>query len=358
MRQCRVAANWHVSLLLGALALSACGAEPEAPAPEYVRPARLYEVLAATSTRSITFPAVIQSARTAELTFQTQGEVVELTVLEGQEVAEGHIIARLDQRDVRNSLAQAQAEFANAEAEFRRAERLIAEEAISRSILDSRRTQMEIQRAALSVAEKAVDDTVLRAPFTGGVSRVFVEQFQNVQAKEPIIVLQSSTIEVVIDAPSTIVALGPRLEPANTLVELDVAPGIEIPAAFREATGTADEATQTYQITFTFDPPEGLVILPGMTATLRTTFNFVGVNDIAPDGYVVPLSAVLAEGDERFVWIYDQQTGTVSRQAVVLGVYSGTGVVVTEGLEGGETIVAAGVSYIHEGMRVQPWSGA
>ncbi|MEO0951250.1 MAG: efflux RND transporter periplasmic adaptor subunit, partial [Pseudomonadota bacterium] len=258
--------------------LASCG---EAPAPEKtetVRPAKLITVGTASQQRNLSFPAVVRAAQSAELTFPIPGQVVELGVLEGSEIARGAIIAKLDQRDAENNLSQAQAEYQNAESEYRRAQRLRDQDAISQSVLEQRQTQLEVRQAAVDTARKALEDTVIRAPFSGGVSRVLIEQFQNVQAKEAIVVLQSGETEAIIDIPGQIIARIPQLEPVNTRVILDAAPEIEIPAVFREASGQADPNTQTYQISFTFKPPEGLLILPGMTATVRSTFNFKGTN--------------------------------------------------------------------------------
>lgn len=340
---------------LGALVILAACADSEAPATvDTVRPAKLITVQAASLERELSFPAVIQAARSAELTFQVAGEIRELNVLEGDTVQEGDVIATLDQRDARNRLAQSEAEFENAEVEFERAERLFDQDAIARSVLDSRRTQRDVARASLDTARKALSDTVLRAPFSGGISRVDGRQFQNIQAKEVIALIQSSEVEAVMNAPGTIVARIPQLETLETRVLLDAAPDAPIIATFKEASGEADRATQTYAVTFSFTPPDGLFILPGMTATVESDFLFTNAPDIITGGIAVPLSAVLAEGDQRFVWLVGEDS-TVSKQEIALSSDFGEFVTVIEGLSGGETIVAAGVSFVHEGMEVRPW---
>lgn len=343
-------------LALGVVAILAACADSETPtAIDTVRPAKLITVQAASLERELSFPAVIQAARSAELTFQVAGEIRELNVLEGDIVEEGDVIATLDQRDARNRLAQAEAEFENAEVEFERAERLFEQDAIARSVLDTRRTQRDVARASLDTSRKALSDTVLRAPFSGGISRVDGRQFQNIQAKEVIALIQSSEVEAVMNAPGTIVARIPQLQQLETRVVLDAAPDAPILATFKEAAGEADRATQTYAVTFSFTPPEGLFILPGMTATVESDFLFANAPDIVTSGIAVPLSAILAEGDARFVWLVDDNS-KVSKQPITLSSDFGEFVTVVDGLEGGETIVAAGVSFVHEGMEVRPWA--
>ena len=343
------------AVVLTALAGCSGGSDTGADQPPKPRPAKLVEVEAATNQRDLSFPAVIRAAQTAELTFQVAGEIREINVLEGDEVSAGKIVAKLDQRDALNRLAQAKAEFDNATTEFERAERLAAEDAISRSVLETRRTQRDVADAAYRTAQKAVSDTVLKAPFEGVISTVSGRQFQNVQAKESIAVLQSEEVEAVINIPGTIIARIPQLEPVGVRVMLDAAPDAEIVAQFKEASGEADPSTQTYEISFSFIPPEDLFILPGMTATVESSFLFNGADDLVAEGIAVPLSAILAEGGETFIWMVDETTMKISKHRVTVQSDAGDYVTVTDGLNGGETIVAAGVSFFHDGMTVRRW---
>lgn len=343
--------------LMSAMMLAACSAESDvdSEAPAKPRPAKMITLEAASIQRDLSFPAVIRAAQSAELTFQVAGEIRELNVLEGDEVEAGKIVARLDQRDAVNRRTQAEAEYANAKTEFERAERLAAQDAISRSVLESRRTQRDVAEATLSTAQKAVGDTVLRTPFSGFISRVSGRQFQNIQAKEVIAVLQSEEVEAVINVPGSIIARIPQLVPVGVRVKLDAAPDVEITATFKEASGEADPSTQTYEVSFSFIPPEDLFILPGMTATVQSSFVISGMDDIVASGIAVPLSAVLAEGGETFVWVVDLETMKISKREVTAQSGTAEHVTVTEGLTGDETIVGAGVSFFHDGMMVRRW---
>lgn len=336
--------------------LFGCDDAPDSDEKLFVRPAKIITVSAASNQRELTFPAVVRAAQSAELTFQVTGEIRELNFVESDDVSAGDVIAKLDQRNATNSVAQARAEFRNAEAEYARARRLVERDAISQSVLGSRRTQRDIAKAALSNAEKALADTELVAPFDGAISRVYVEQYQNVQAKEQIAVIQSTEVEAVVNLPGTIIAQIPNLQPVGTTVILDAAPDLGIPATFKEASGQADPNTQTYQVTFSFAPPEQLLILPGMTATVKSTFQFENVEAFVPTGVAAPLSSILAEGDDTFVWVVNAADMTLTKTKVEVGSDAGENVVVTSGLKGGEQIVAAGVSFLHEGMQVRPWA--
>ncbi|MEL7029837.1 MAG: efflux RND transporter periplasmic adaptor subunit [Pseudomonadota bacterium] len=343
--------------LWAGLVLAGCGGERgENQQEPPVRPAKIITVSEASDRRIVSLPAVVRAAQSAELTFETPGRVEDLNVLQAQEVEAGYVIAKLDQRNAQNNLQQAEAEYENAVSEFDRAERLFARDAISRSVLDQRRTQRDVSEVAVANAKKALDDTVLTAPFSGGISRVYVEQFQNIQAKEPIALIQSSDVEAVINVPGTIIARIPQLQRVGTTVVLDAAPGLKIPGQFKEASGVADPNTQTYEISFSFEAPEDVFILPGMTGSVSSTFVFQDANDLVASGVAAPLSAILAEGDGRFVWVVEPDTGGISKRAVSVANEPGETVTITEGLESGEQIVAAGVSFLFEGMRVRQWT--
>lgn len=339
-------------LLFGTLACSPEASEEDDP---IVRPVKLVTVEAASNEFPVSYPAVIEAAQSSVLTFQVSGLLQELPVTEGQLVEKDEVIAKLDQRDFQNNLNAARAQFDNAESEYQRARRLSEQNAISRSVLEARRSSRDVARAQLDTAQKAFDDTELRAPFTGQIAQISVENFQNVTAQQPVVTLQTAgVVEAVIDMPARILAYVPQIVPTGTVVTLDAAPNLPIPAAFKEASGQADPTTQTYRARFTFTPPETLLILPGMTGSVDSVFVYEGEQfDL---GVTVPVGSILAEGDARYVWIVDEEVMTVSRREVTISEDRFNGEVsILTGLEGGEVIAGAGAAYLHEGMTVRAW---
>ena len=346
--------KWGFSAAALAVVAACSPQAEEAPAP-VVRPVKLATVEATSNQFPASFPAVIEAAQSSVLTFQVNGLLQELPVIESQEVTKGDLIARLDQRDFQTSFNSAKAQYDAAESEYQRARRLSEENAISRSILEQRQSARDVSRAAFEAAQKALEDTELRAPFDGVIAQVSVENFQNVGAQQPVVTLQSAgSVEAVVNVPARLIAFVPQVNPIDTVVTLDAAPNVRIPAEFTEAAGQADPTTQTYRVRFTFSPPENLLILPGMTGNVDTTFVYLG--DQIDLGVAVPTSAIVAEGDDLYVWLVDQDTMTVSRRAVTISDERfGAEVGVIEGLDGGEVIAAGGASYLQEGMRVRAW---
>lgn len=348
----------QLALALVGLFLASCGAPEEEVREAPVRPIKLITVEEASNEFPVSYPAVVEAAQSSILTFQVNGLLQELPVTEGELVEAGAVIARLDQRDFQNNLNSARAQYDNAESEYQRAARLAEQDAISRSTVEARRSARDIARAQLDTAQKALDDTELRAPFTGQVAQISVENFQNVNAQQPIVTLQTAgAVEAVVQVPARILAYMPQINPTNTNMILDAAPSLPIPATLKEASSQADPTTQTYRARFTFTPPANLLILPGMTGSIESTFVYLGTQfDL---GVSVPIGAVMADGDERFVWLVDEETMTVSRHPVEISDDQfGEEVGVVAGLEGGEVIAGAGASYLFEGMRVRAWEGA
>ncbi|MEO0591684.1 MAG: efflux RND transporter periplasmic adaptor subunit [Pseudomonadota bacterium] len=343
------------AVLGSALALSACGGEPiveEEPAP---RPAKLLTLDAASAREDGSFPAVIRSVRSTDMAFQVGGQIIEWNARDGGQFSRGDVIARIDPTSFRAAVEQAEAQFLNAKSEYERAQRLIEQDAISKSVLESRDAQRQVAQASLDTAQKNLNDTVLRAPFTGGVGVTYVEEFQNVGAQQPVLVLQSRAVEAIVNVPASFVITSDQRRPTSIFVELDAAPGRQFPAVFREARGVADSSTQTFEAHFAFTPPSELLVLTGMTATLFFESEIITGNGPVR-GVDLPLSAVMIEGDERYVWVVKGPDKVLERRDVKIEEGVGETVRVIEGLEAGETVVASGGDYLQEGEKVRPWT--
>lgn len=340
--------------------LTACDTEPqveEKAGKVIVKPAILLTVGQDISDKFLNYPAVIQSTQSLTLAFQVGGVLKEVMVIEAESIKKGQILAKLDQRDYIAQLNSVEAQFKNAEAEYQRAERLIEEQAISRSLLEQRKSQFDVTRAQLDSAQKALDDTVLRSPFPGSVATVSIEVSQNVQPGEAAItVLGVGGLEASVNIPSYIVAQAKRNDEQKdaAYVILDADQNIRIPARFKSVALEADAASQTFQVNFAFESPENLIVLPGMNAMVW--FRNPNRSQAGTKGISIPLTSITSDQNEKFVWVVDPDSMTVSKRLVVIQSGIGSHLNVLSGLQAGETIVAAGVSYLSEGLKVRAWS--
>ena len=105
-----------------------------------------------------------------------------------------------------------------------------------------------------------------------GLWRIDEDQFQTIAPQTPIVTIQSTgAAEAVVQIPSRLVANSNQIQPIETVVILDAAPDTPIPASIVSTSTRTDPRTQTFEVSFAFEPPEELTILPGMTGTLRAS---------------------------------------------------------------------------------------
>ncbi|MEM9572953.1 MAG: efflux RND transporter periplasmic adaptor subunit [Pseudomonadota bacterium] len=337
----------------GVIALSACSPSPEIESELPPRPTKTMIVEGVEPFETLRLPAIIEASELSVLTFQVPGQINELPVSAGDEVQQGQVLARLDDRDYRNQLASAQAAFDRADQEYERARALIDSNAIARATVDQRLADRNIAKASLDTAQKRVSDTVLKAPFAGTVAEVRSETFETIAASTPIITLQAERVsEAVVQMPASVVIDAEQIEDLNTWIELDAAPGIEIPVLMSETVARADAATQTFEVSFAFEAPEDLLILPGMTGTLTGQFTRSNREQSALS---LPISAIMSDAGRTFVWRVDQETQSVSRRDVETGAALGNELRVLSGLQAGDQIVIAGGPYLFEGAEIRPF---
>jgi len=342
------------SLLAAALA---CGEEPPPPEP-VVRPVQILELAGAGGGSQLSYPATIIAGKTADLSFEVPGRLIERPALEGEVVEQGQLLARLDPRDFEQGLAAETARMAAAKAERERAQLLFDEDVTSQQELDVKIRNYEITRARVAVSQKALDDTRLIAPFAGTVARIAVDNFETVQAKQRVMVLENTSlfeVKVAIpeqDASRISGALSLEEQTARSMpqVEISSIPGRRFPARITEFATKADPTTRTFLVTLRFDNPSDVNIRSGMTARVTVTVP----DDVEVEtGIRIPANAIVSPGgDDAYVWTIDPGTLEASRRDVELGELGMETVLVRSGLEGNEWIAISGVHHLHEGMVV------
>ena len=347
-----------VTAALLALGLGMAGCSKEAPPkPEaVVRPVKTM-VLGTAEEAEMILPGTTRAMDRSVLSFRVAGQLVEFPVDEGQVVRKGQLVARLDPTDFQLALDEARAAFRKAQADYDRYKRLYEREAVPLAELEMRRAMRDVSKAQLEQAKANLRYTRLEAPYTGAVGKKFVENFERVSAGQPIVSLQNlEVIEIVVDVPEDIMARTGGGRDATFYARFEAAPGKEFPLAFKEAAAQADPATQTYEVAFTMRQPDGVRILPGMTAEVVIRGEVTGTETGGGTRIAVPINAVFSDpsGDSR-VWVVDPDTMTVHSRKVTLGEPTGENEIwVVEGLKPGETIAVAAVHELKEGETVRP----
>ncbi len=346
---------------LCALVLVGCEEEPPPP-PEAVRPVKIFTVGDIERARQRDFPGSIRAAQTAEMAFEVPGRITEFVFKEGDQVEEGAVLARIDPRDYEAELDKERANLRKAEADLTRSRNIFKEDpgAISKEKIDSDERAVGVAKAKLAQAQKAAEDTVLVAPFSGLMARKLVEDFQNVKAKEPVLILQDLThLEIEVSVPErdmTREQIGwsrERItEALKPRVVVSSLPGREFPGRVKEMATAADPTTRTFQAKLIFERPEGVAVLPGMTARVL-------VEPLGGGAMLVPSNATRADADgSAYVWVVDPDSMKVSQRAVELGNLTGAEVEIVSGLERGDQVAISGVKQLIEGMEVRRYESA
>ena len=319
-----------------------------------VRPVKMMTVGGNQNNALLSFPAVIQAGRSSNLAFQVSGIVTEIKVTESQEVNKGDILAVVESTDYKVQRDVAQSEYDESESEFIRSQSLFKKSIISRMEFEGIKAKRDINKAKLESAQKALNDTVLRAPYSGNISKVDLKNNQVIQQGNPVISMLALTqLEAKINLPSKIVAKA-KVENYNNPIHivLNAAPEQDIPAFIKEVSLEADPASQTYEVTFYFEPQSGLNILPGMNARVVFQDPSQSNENLQVN---IPVTSITAQGDKIFVWVLDEKSMSVTKRKITLKDGIGERLQVVQGLSKGEVIITAGVSYLSEGMQVRPW---
>lgn len=352
---------------LSMLLLMGCG-EEAAPEKTVVRPVKAMKVSDVEGFRQRQFPGRAKGTQEVDLAFRVSGPLITRDVDVGSVVKTGDVVARIDPRDFQNNLRNVQGQLDQVNATVKRAQadydRLVrifeqdpgatSERAIDRAReqRDSARASIKSLKASVAAAKDQLSYTYLKAPFEGTVVSTYVENFQNVRAKQSIVrLVDASRVEMVVNVPESLISLVPKVE--NIVVVFDPFPDRQIPAQIKEIGTEASAATRTYPITLIMDQPDGIKILPGMAG--KASGKPLETDKAAKAGVEVPLAATFspAEIDETYVWVIDEQAQTVHRRQVKTGELTARGIKILDGLKPGEWIAKAGVHYLQEGQKIK-----
>jgi len=283
-----------------------------------------------------------------------------------------------------SQVRSASAQLANARTEFNRASQLLRSRTISQLEYDRAETAFRVAqenyKAAVQTLEQGtigreediqargaevrglegrvveaniqLGDSTLSAPYDGVIAQRFVEQGQNIRAKQPVVKFQDADeIDVAVDIPETVMAADIRSADIVRLVaEFGAAPGLQFPLHIKEVAQRADPVTQTFRVRAAMKSPPDLNLLPGMTATVALTYRRAAV---LGDRILVPIASVFQEGSgSSAVWGIGAD-GSVTRLPVKIGEVAGGNIEILGGLQPGDRIAVAGVTFLREGMKVR-----
>ena len=284
------------------------------------------------------------------LAFKLAGQVLDVPVSQGERVEKGALLAELDPRDIELQVAATRSAFEEARSVQQRMQRLLAHEAVSRQEAEAAATRYAQAKSTYDNTLDLLNDTRLRAPFAGVVERVYVDNFERVQAGQSILRLVNPvTTTVQFTLPESALEL---LRDSSTRfsVLFDNYRGELFAARLKDYAVTSSDASG-FPVSLTLDNPSPARyrISPGMSCTIT-----MQSPDPVPDAVSLPVSAICAPAEGgTWVWIVGADD-RVTRRAVTLGELFGRDrVVVDSGVAPGERVVTAGVYRLREGEQVR-----
>jgi multidrug efflux system membrane fusion protein len=353
---------------LSAFALASCSNDEGAGRE---RPAALVSAVSAAPTSfapRLLALGTVAPLQTVALRARTEGEITGILFNEGDNVREGQLLFRLDDRQAQAQLATARAQLATAkansvqaESEFARAEALVDKGFITGSILDQRRALAATTKADISAAEAAVRsaETALsflniRAPVSGRTGEL---NFRLGATVRPADALPLVTINQL--SPISVRFLVPPQD--IQLVRTAMMTGDVVVEARLEGQTTLTPAIAAGTLAFldnNVDPRNGSVVAK---AEFKNTDDKLWpgalINVAMPLGaasqqIALPESAVQTGRDAPFVWLVGQDDTVSIRNVVVMGRADGTAYLAS-GLEPGEKVVSDALARLKAGDKVR-----
>ncbi|MEM6273749.1 MAG: efflux RND transporter periplasmic adaptor subunit [Myxococcota bacterium] len=359
----------HASpMLLVAVSLAGCGKDTD-ETREAIRPARVIRIQTIEGFISRSFPGTAKATREVDLAFRVSGPLVALPVAIGTTVADGDLVARVDPRDFRirlrsaeSNLKRAKAIKARAASDLERDLKIQREDprAIAQTKIDVSRQNLSVAEADIATLQAAVDaardalkDTRLQAPFPATVVSTYVENFETIGAGTPVArLLDNTRIEFTVNIPESLITYTPEV--TGIEVTFDAFPDIKIPAEVIEIGAEASQTTRTYPVTLILEQPKGVTILPGMAG--RAKADPITEQPDTEGEIVIPISAVFSRSAHKrpAVWVVNEDNNSVTARPVTIAHTSSTGYAISSGINPGELIVTAGVSFLTEGQVIAP----
>jgi len=346
-----IAAAAAITLLAG------CQVEP--PAATSARPVAVFMVEASRLTDAVQLTGDVQARKDVDAAFRIGGKMTERPVNIGDKVNAGQVLARLDSATEQNALQAAKAaltaargEVATARNTFDRQQHLMNQGFTTRPRFDQARQALETAQSRLEDAEARSDAARDRLGFTelvadapGVVTARGAEPGEVVQPGRMIVSLaRDDGRDAVFEGPAAMLRAGS----ATTLVNVALAgdPTVTAVGRIREVSPEADPVTRTFRVRVGLDnPPEAMRLGATIIGTVALASNVITA---------IPALALTSDRGAPAVWVVDPASTTVSLRPVDVLRFDTDRVIVAQGLEPGDVIVAAGVQALHPGQRVRP----
>lgn len=372
----RMQSFFRRSLLSLTLALSASlplGLEAAPPGAGQALPVAALTVEKQNVAVDYTYPARTVGSRHVEIHARVGGILTEKTYTEGQSVSRGDLLYRIDDERYRAAVERAEAQLQMEQARLRQAQRdwqrvksLYEDKAVSKQLLDSTLSELELAEAAVAAAEAGLNEaridlkyTEVRAEIDGvtGLRQQDVGDLVGTSDDNSLLttITQLDPIHVEFAIPDSeaaeqrrLINAGKLLLPADGKIRARLRTGNDLLYPLDgevDYTDTrVDIATGSVRARAVFANPEH-TLLPGQFVRVVLT----GL--VRPDVFAVPQKAVLQMAEQPFVYVISD--GKAEFRPVTLAGQHGQDWLVESGLQPGEQIIVGNLIKVRPGAPVQ-----
>jgi membrane fusion protein, multidrug efflux system len=353
-----------LALAGAALILAAChGRDSGAPRPAVVVALPVH-ALDGGDGMSVRYPVEVAARYANAMSFRVAGKLIERTVRLGDRVHKGQVVARLDATDADRQAASAKAALDAAEHRLvfakQQLERDTAQSAQNLIAANQLEQTQDAYSASLAARDQAADQLVLArntlayntlaADHDGVITSENADTGQVLAAGQAVFGLAwSGDTDVILDAAAN--DIGRIAVGEGASVTFSAFPGRRYDASVREVAPSADPQSRTYRVKLTLHDSSAQVRI-GMTGDVT----LLPVSQ-DPDGakpFRVPATALFHRGNQPAVWVIRASDSTLELRPVEVAEYGARSVLLTRGLNDGDTVLLAGVHTVYAGEHVRP----
>lgn len=341
-------------LILGlVLLLIGCGADDKHGHAPRQRPSRDHLVAVFTAERIPVaarheHPGSLRFRRLVRIHNQEEGRITKLEVFEGNLIARGTLLVRLEDDLLRAQLDKARATKRQKQLDLRRQESLQSLHAVSEEALARARTALTIAQAEERLLKRRLAFTTIKAPFAGVITERHVEPGDFVAKNSHLLTLADPTSLVAEVHASELIL--PRLEPGEPVeLRIDALGPDRFEGQILRIHPVLARTSRQAIVEVAMDPiPEGA----RAGHFVRATLGIAAIYRL-----LVPFRAVRRDREGEFLWLLSDGN-KVERRPVRTGLRITDRIEIPEGLEPGERVVTRGFLGLAEGKVVQVVAGS
>ena len=334
-----------------------------------IRPVETKEAVFVPQSLVYEYPAVVTAEKEAPLAFRVSGPIKDMNVEVGSYVKEGDIIAEMDKRDyevqqrafhektiaAKNAYEAAKAVAENAREQFRRVETLYREKALPKKTYDEALAGVKAAAASelanLAVYQAAqegeinsknqLNDTILKAPYDGYISRKFLGAGAVAGAGIPVVSISSlGNSRVRISVSENDVEKMEKISSSSFYFN-----GKDYKLNLIDVGKVKGTIKLAYPVTFSFE--EKIDNIPVDTnGMVKISFK----TDLQDKEILIPAESLFEKNGEIMVWVYNENQVN-SKKVNIIKPYS-DGMIIVSGINAGEKVVTKGVHELMEGQKV------